>query len=89
MASGFGPADGVQDTIAATLDNAVDHARSQLERSQSRPSRTHCLECGEQIPEARRKASPGCQYCIECQSSHDKRFHDSYNRRGSKDSQLR
>lgn len=32
------------------------------------PSRTHCLRCGEPIPKARRKAVPGCQYCIDCQA---------------------
>lgn len=26
-----------------------------------------CEECGDPIPEARRKASPGCVYCVECQ----------------------
>lgn len=89
MASGFGPADGVHDTIAATLDNAVGHARDQLQRSASRPSRTHCLECDEPIPEARRQASPGCQYCVQCQADHDEHVNAGYNRRGSKDSQLR
>ena len=29
-------------------------------------SLTHCLECGEEIPEKRRKAAPGCQYCVSC-----------------------
>ena len=32
-----------------------------------RPSASHCQECGEPIPEARRRAAQGCQYCIECQ----------------------
>lgn len=26
-----------------------------------------CVECGEEIPEARRKAVPGCIYCVTCQ----------------------
>ena len=26
-----------------------------------------CLECGEEIPAARREALPGCAHCIECQ----------------------
>lgn len=29
-------------------------------------SLTHCEECGEPIPEARRKAAKGCTHCIEC-----------------------
>lgn len=27
----------------------------------------NCIDCGEEIPEARRKASPGCRRCIGCQ----------------------
>lgn len=25
-----------------------------------------CVSCGQEIPEARRLAAPGCQLCIEC-----------------------
>jgi len=27
-----------------------------------------CLDCGEPIPEARRKAVPGCTRCVTCQT---------------------
>jgi phage/conjugal plasmid C-4 type zinc finger TraR family protein len=27
----------------------------------------YCAGCGEEIPEPRRKAMPGCIYCISCQ----------------------
>lgn len=30
-------------------------------------SAIECEDCGEQIPEARRQAVPGCTRCIECQ----------------------
>jgi len=42
------------------------------------------------IPEARREAVPGVRLCIDCQSKNDKadKISSSYNRRGSKDSQL-
>lgn len=30
-------------------------------------SAEHCEECGEDIPELRRAAVPGCQTCAECQ----------------------
>jgi len=30
-------------------------------------SATHCVECGEELPEARRKAYPGCTMCVDCQ----------------------
>lgn len=30
-------------------------------------SATHCEECYEPLPEARRKAYPGCKMCVDCQ----------------------
>lgn len=30
-------------------------------------SATHCIECGEDIPQARREAVPGCRTCADCQ----------------------
>jgi RNA polymerase-binding transcription factor DksA len=43
------------------------------------------------IPEARRKAIPGVRLCVPCQEAHDAEQGGfaGYNRRGSKDSQLR
>ncbi|HBC5385656.1 TPA: TraR/DksA family transcriptional regulator [Citrobacter koseri] len=29
-------------------------------------SAEHCVECGEDIPEPRRAAVPGCQTCVNC-----------------------
>ena len=50
----------------------------------------HCVECGDDIPEARRKALPGARTCVSCQSGRDSRVVlVGINRRGSKDSQLR
>jgi len=31
------------------------------------PSALICEECGEEIPEGRRKAQPGCRFCVDCQ----------------------
>lgn len=31
-------------------------------------SLTHCLECGDEIPEARRAILPGCTLCVYCAS---------------------
>ncbi len=30
-------------------------------------SATHCAECDEAIPQARREAVPGCRTCSDCQ----------------------
>ena len=45
---------------------------------------------GEPIPDARREAVPGVRTCVHCQSERDgSRAPAGFNRRGSKDSQLR
>lgn len=87
MASGWGPADGVQDQIDATVMDAVLAARSQLP---SGKGAAECDECGEEIPLRRRHAIPGVRTCIACQSERDKQpVFSGINRRGNKDSQLR
>ena len=30
-----------------------------------------CIDCGEIIPEARRKAVPGCERCVNCQEIYE------------------
>ena len=51
-----------------------------------------CESCDERIPPARRKAVPGVRLCVPCQDALDREASGAaalYNRRGSKDSQLR
>lgn len=88
MATGWAKEGAVQEQIDATVADAVARARS---RQAKGPGRKQCAECGEPIPAARRKAVPGVQLCIACQSAHDaeEAAFSGYNRRGSKDSQLR
>ena len=44
----------------------------QKEKSRDKgESMTECIDCGDPIPEARRKAAPGCVRCIECQQEHE------------------
>ena len=88
MASGWAPDGAVQDQIDASVNEAVELAKSRLP---SGVSLSHCEECEEPIPEARREAVPGVRLCISCQSELEKQQKNvgSYNRRGSKDSQLR
>lgn len=88
MAVGWARDGAVQDQIDASVNDAVSLARSRLPRGESR---THCVECGDIIPEARRKAIPGICLCVECQSELETKQTESagYNRRGSKDSQLK
>lgn len=88
MATGWAGDTAVQDQIDATVEDAIKRARS---RMPSGPGLEHCEECDAPIPEARRKAVPGVRLCVACQEAHDRdRIAASgYNRRGSKDSQLR
>ena len=88
MAGGFAKDGAVQDQIDASIEDAVSRARSQLPRGESLKQ---CAGCGECIPQARRQAVPGVRLCIRCQAEHDKEVvnQSGYNRRGSKDSQLR
>jgi phage/conjugal plasmid C-4 type zinc finger TraR family protein len=88
MATGWAGDTAVQDQIDATIDDAVKRARSHLPKG---PSLERCEECDKPIPEARRKAVPGVRLCVACQeqADHDAANFAGYNRRGSKDSQLR
>jgi phage/conjugal plasmid C-4 type zinc finger TraR family protein len=87
MATGWAGDGAVQDQIDATVEDAVKRARSHL---RSGPGRTRCEDCDAPIPEARRRAVPGVRLCVACQSAQDESgAGGGYNRRGSKDSQLR
>ncbi|NRB70528.1 MAG: DksA/TraR family C4-type zinc finger protein [Xanthomonadales bacterium] len=88
MAGGFAKDGAVQDQIDATVEDAVNRVRSDLPRG---ASLQHCEVCDRAIPEARQKAVPGVRLCIACQEDADqeKAAFSGYNRRGSKDSQLR
>lgn len=88
MANGWASDSAVQDQIDATIADEVKRARSRLRGGSSL---ANCEECDAKIPEARRRAVPGVRLCIQCQQTlenNDEHF-AGYNRRGSKDSQLR
>ena len=88
MATGWAGDNAVQDQIDATIKDAIRRARGNVPKG---PSLSHCEECEAPIPEARRKAVPGVRLCVTCQEAHDReqKAVSGYNRRGSKDSQLR
>ena len=88
MAGGWARDGAVQDQIDASIDDEVRRARARLGTGESL---RECAECGEPIPEARRKAVPGVRLCVACQQERDTETgtNTSLNRRGSKDSQLR
>jgi phage/conjugal plasmid C-4 type zinc finger protein, TraR family len=87
MANGWAPDGAVQEQIE---DSVKDALASALARMPSGAGLADCEECGEPIPEARRRALPGARTCVACQSLRDRRpKYSGINRRGSKDSQLR
>ena len=88
MAVGWAGDNAVSDQIRDSIADEVRRARAALPSGESL---LYCDECGEDIPEARRRALPGVRLCRECQEEADllqRRTH-LYNRKGSKDSQLK
>lgn len=89
MAGGWTRDGAVQDQIDASITDAVKLARSRLPDGDSL---RHCEECDAEIPEQRRLAVPGVRFCLACQLALEDEQHatvDLFNRRGSKNSQLR
>lgn len=53
---------------ASDLEEMMRENAIQAHRlNHSAVSATHCEECGDNLPEARRKAYPGCTMCVSCQ----------------------
>lgn len=58
----------MDDPLERMLERRAEAARA----AQARPSATHCAECDDAIPEPRRQAVPGVQYCVYCQETLDR-----------------
>jgi phage/conjugal plasmid C-4 type zinc finger TraR family protein len=88
MDTGWAGDGAVQQQIDASVEDAIERARARLPKG---PSLTNCADCGFEIPAARREALPGVRFCVGCQAARDAHRSPTsgYNRRGSKDSQLR
>lgn len=88
MAGGWTRDGAVQEQIDDSVTDAVARARARLPAG---PGEIYCIECGDEIPEARRKALPGVTTCVACQEAIDRRPvpGNGINRRGNKDSQLK
>ncbi|MEL6190311.1 MAG: DksA/TraR family C4-type zinc finger protein [Myxococcota bacterium] len=88
MAGGWTRDGAVQDQIDASVEDAVERARAALSAGEGR---THCMDCEAPIPERRRQLVPGVLRCVACQQEEDaaQKSHALFNRRGSKDSQLK
>lgn len=58
------------------IDIAQQRQAEEVQRAiKNRPAQvageslTHCEECGEEIPEKRRMALPGCRLCVQCKAA--------------------
>jgi phage/conjugal plasmid C-4 type zinc finger TraR family protein len=89
MAGGWTRDGAVHEEIEASLADELRRMRAR--RRPDGESRTHCAECDELIPEARRKAVPGVKLCIDCQAERDAapRRHGGIDRRAPKGSQMK
>jgi phage/conjugal plasmid C-4 type zinc finger TraR family protein len=89
MAGGWTRDGAVNEQIDASIEDELKRMRSR--RGPEGKSASHCVECDQTIPEARRRAIPGVKLCIDCQLERDARpvIRGGINRRGSKDSQLK
>lgn len=89
MAGGWTRDGAVNEQIDAAIAEELERLRARS--GPQGESASECAECGEEIPEARRKALPGVKLFIDCQEARDSayRARPGINRRGSKDSQLK
>lgn len=89
MAGGWARDGAVSEQIEASIEDEL--ARMKAAKRPVGESLTHCAECDEEIPQARREALPGVKLCIDCQQERDgaQQARGGINRRGSKDSQLK
>lgn len=87
MAVGWANDDSVSQQIQNTIDE-ISRVRGSITEGESAH---YCDECGDEIPEARRLAMKSVRLCIECQSTIELASQRQvlFNRRASKDSQLR
>ncbi|WP_410759471.1 TraR/DksA family transcriptional regulator [Citrobacter youngae] len=54
------------DQASALEEMMRDHAIQAHRLNRDAVSATHCEECYDELPEARRKAYPGCTMCVSC-----------------------
>ena len=48
-------------------DAALRRQASAREQAALIPAAIDCRDCGDEIPQARRSAVPGVQFCVDCQ----------------------
>ena len=89
MAGGWASDGAVNEQIEVSTEEAL--ARMRLRNRVGGESLAECADCGEPIPQARRRAQPGVRLCVPCQTEADRALRPTggMNRRASKDSLLK
>lgn len=89
MAGGWAKDGAVSEQIEASIKDEL--LRMKARKGPVGESLSHCADCEEPIPHARQQALPGVKLCIDCQQDRDGTYQarGGFNRRGSKDSQLK
>ena len=89
MAGGWASDGAVNEQIEVSTEEAL--ARMRLRNRVGGESLAECADCGEPIPEARRRSQAGVRLCVACQSEADRALRPigGINRRASKDSLLK
>lgn len=70
--------DRASETYAVILEAGIARQRRNARPCHPRPAGEglgvrECVDCGDRIPDARKKAVPGCQKCIGCQNAFERR----------------
>jgi len=63
--------DRAQELDACFLRQALD-MQARAARAGSGASREFCIDCEEEIPQARRRAAPGCLRCVGCAEEYER-----------------
>ncbi len=61
------------DSASELEDLQRDAALSMCRINRNAVSATHCVDCGEAIPDLLREKVPGCQRCASCQQDNELR----------------
>lgn len=59
------------DESSALEEHLLNVALMNATAKSGKPSRMHCIDCEDEIPEVRRTLVAGCQRCVSCQSDYD------------------
>lgn len=65
-----------QEELDREVALAAQRSRAGLAGKTVADSALDCSDCDEPIPQPRREAIPGCQFCVGCQAQREKAFYE-------------